>query len=352
MTWSKGKYLSSYTHNGVAYSFTYNVKGERATKTYNSNTCTFCYVDGKLLYENRPNVGTIYYIYDESGVIGFTLNGTQYYYRKNAQGDILSIHSGGGLYATYTYDAWGNCTVTDNSGTGIGDVNPFRYRGYYFDSETGLYYLMTRYYDPEIGRFISADALAYLAPETINGLNLYAYCYNNPVMGYDPNGTFAWLFVVIVAIALVATVHDVVVLTESDNENSVKAEVKEYENGSGVQVANSRRILTPWVQWGYAFYLNHIDENTKDIIQGSTDGVQVEWMLHNIAYYGCSFWQFITGANCTDIIDSAASVDVGKTIFADNHDWSLGMKIPYLITGGVRGIIDLCINGGFIKCEN
>lgn len=204
MTWSKGKYLSTYTHNGVAYSFTYNVKGERATKTYNSKTCTFCYVDGKLLYENRPDVGTIYYIYDESGIIGFTLNGTQYYYRKNAQGDILSIHSGGGLYATYTYDAWGNCTVTDNSGTGIGDVNPFRYRGYYYDSETGLYYLMTRYYDPEIGRFISADALAYLAPETINGLNLYAYCYNNPVMGYDPDGTWSWS--AFFKVAVVATI--------------------------------------------------------------------------------------------------------------------------------------------------
>jgi len=215
MTWSKGKYLSSYTHNGVAYSFTYNVKGERATKTYNSNTCTFCYVDGKLLYENRPNVGTIYYIYDESGVIGFTLNGTQYYYRKNAQGDILSIHSGGGLYATYTYDAWGNCTVTDNSGTGIGDVNPFRYRGYYFDSETGLYYLMTRYYDPEIGRFISADALAYLAPETINGLNLYAYCYNNPVMGYDPDGTWSWSAIFKVAVVATIVVAAIVVAVAS-----------------------------------------------------------------------------------------------------------------------------------------
>ena len=76
--------------------------------------------------------------------------------------------------------------------THIGVLNPFRYRSYYFDTETGLYFLKTRYYDPEIGRFISIDDISYLDPEIINGLNLYAYCGNNPVMGYDPNGTWDW----------------------------------------------------------------------------------------------------------------------------------------------------------------
>lgn len=83
-------------------------------------------------------------MYDETGLIGFVYGGTQYYYRKNAQGDILSIHSANGLFATYNYDAWGNCTVTDNSGTGIGDINPFRYRGYYYDTETKLTRITTR----------------------------------------------------------------------------------------------------------------------------------------------------------------------------------------------------------------
>lgn len=71
-------------------------------------------------------------------------------------------------------------------------LNPFRYRSYYYDTETELYYLQTRYYDPELGRFISQDSIEYAAPESINGLNLYAYCGNNPVMGYDPNGTWDW----------------------------------------------------------------------------------------------------------------------------------------------------------------
>ncbi|MBP5356549.1 MAG: RHS repeat-associated core domain-containing protein, partial [Clostridia bacterium] len=72
----------------------------------------------------------------------------------------------------------------------MGIINPIRYRGYYYDNETGLYYLLTRYYDSEIGRFISPDSADYLDPTTINGLNLYAYSKNNPVMYYDPSGHF------------------------------------------------------------------------------------------------------------------------------------------------------------------
>ena len=87
------------------------------------------------------------------------------------------------------YDAWGNCLA---SGSGVISANPFRYRGYYWDGEAGLYFLNTRWYDPETGRFISPDSISYLDPESINGLNLYAYCLNNPVMYTDPYGTTAW----------------------------------------------------------------------------------------------------------------------------------------------------------------
>jgi RHS repeat-associated protein len=91
----------------------------------------------------------------------------------------------------YTYDSWGNhdITVLDSSCGHLANINPFRYRGYYYDTETDLYYLKTRYYDPEIGRFISIDGISYLNPNAINGLNLYAYCYNNPVYYIDKTGT-------------------------------------------------------------------------------------------------------------------------------------------------------------------
>ncbi len=92
----------------------------------------------------------------------------------------------------YTYNAWGECitTVVDSTCEAIANLNPFRYRSYYLDTETNLYFLKTRYYDPEVGRFITIDDTSYLAPDTVNGLNLYAYCGNNPVMRVDPNGCF------------------------------------------------------------------------------------------------------------------------------------------------------------------
>ena len=90
----------------------------------------------------------------------------------------------------YIYDAWGNHKVSGRKASTIGSLNPFRYRSYFYDTETGLYYLQTRYYDPAVGRFLNMDSVRYADPESINGLNLYAYCNNNPVMNVDPTGEF------------------------------------------------------------------------------------------------------------------------------------------------------------------
>jgi len=120
---------------------------------------------------------------------GFEYNGLPYYYRKNLFGDIVEIYDDENqLAASYTYDAWGNFTVGTNV-DGIAFVNKFRYRGYYYDSDTGYYYLQTRYYDAEVGRFINADDVKYLNPKIIHGCNLYAYCGNNPIIHTDKKGT-------------------------------------------------------------------------------------------------------------------------------------------------------------------
>ena len=98
-------------------------------------------------------------------------------------GDIIKIvDSNGKSVGSYEYDAWGVATVNDLDGSGIAEINPIRYRGYYWDAETGLYYLNTRYYDPVVGRFIKMDEISILnrAKHHINGLNLFAYCLNNP----------------------------------------------------------------------------------------------------------------------------------------------------------------------------
>ncbi len=109
----------------------------------------------------------------------------------------------------YVYSAWGKCKVLDANGaeitnaTHIGNRNPFRYRGYYLDTNTGLYYLKSRFYDPETGRFLNADTIDYLEPDAVNGLNLYAYCGNNPVMYVDFDGHFPILALILGVAALV-----------------------------------------------------------------------------------------------------------------------------------------------------
>ena len=134
------------------------------------------------------------FFYDSTGKrVGFA-NGTMlFYYLYNVQGDVIAIvrASTGQVVAKYTYDAWGNCTVTNATGYAVGDKNPFRYRGYYYDTETGLYYLNSRYYSPEFGRFINVDSELAGVGGTTQGYNLFAYCFNNPVNMSDPDGN--WL---------------------------------------------------------------------------------------------------------------------------------------------------------------
>ena len=115
-----------------------------------------------------------------------------YYYRKNLQGDIIGIINAVGTeLVSYSYDAWGNILWTeDDSGRNLAELNPYRYRGYYYDAETGLYYLNSRYYDPKVGRFLNADAIDYLRMNGQFNCNLYIYCANNPVNMIDLTGNW------------------------------------------------------------------------------------------------------------------------------------------------------------------
>ena len=152
----------------------------------------------KITYSNGQT-HSLTFLYNGEGLTGFVLNNTLYTYRKNLFGDIIAIYQGNTKVAEYAYDAYGNCTIVFATGN-AGILNPFRYRGYYYDSNIELYYLQSRYYDPETGRFINADDVSYLDPESIHGLNLYAYCLNNPIMHVDPSGHVALSAVIIGAI--------------------------------------------------------------------------------------------------------------------------------------------------------
>ena len=129
----------------------------------------------------------------------------KYYYLWNQIEIIGIVNQNGEVVVTYSYDAYGNVTIGGSSSTTLGVNNPFLYRGYYYDVETGLFWCNSRYYNPEWGRWISPDSIEYLDPSSINGLNLYAYCGNDPVNNLDPNG-HAWYHWALAAVAAVAVV--------------------------------------------------------------------------------------------------------------------------------------------------
>ena len=201
MTWKNGRQLATFTNGDTSISYGYDSDSVRTTKTVNGVKYTYAYLNGQLLYETRGDA-KFYYSYDANGIlynVRYTLTdgGTEYsyYYTHNSRGDIVGIYNGAGeLKAHYEYDAWGNViSITDNNGNAItnpnhiGNLNPFRYRGYYQDTETGLYYLMSRYYDAVTHRFINADGY-FQSGTSILEANTFAYCGNNPVSHSDTNG--------------------------------------------------------------------------------------------------------------------------------------------------------------------
>ena len=156
-------------------------------------------IGDRLALEIR-NGEKIYFAYNDTGIAGIQIGTSHYYFRKNVFGDIIEImNSTGTSVAKYEYDAWGRVTTLNPNGTVntdsafIGNVNPIRYRGYYYDTDTELYYLQSRYYDPASCRFINADdaRLLGIGMNALGGTNLFSYCLNNPVMDTDPSGEFA-----------------------------------------------------------------------------------------------------------------------------------------------------------------
>ncbi len=191
--WTMGRRLESATRSdGIKISYTYNAEGLRTGKTIRNVPFKY-YWNGNKLTGQTWGGNSMYFRYDGDTPIGFEFNGMEYYYVTNLQGDIIAIlDSNGTCLAEYEYDAWGNCTVTKDTNT-IAYLNPLRYRGYYYDSDTDLYYLQSRYYDANTGRFINADEPALIgANGGMVSNNLFAYCDNNPVMSVDPSGR--WYF--------------------------------------------------------------------------------------------------------------------------------------------------------------
>lgn len=190
MVWTKGRQLAALSDTETTMSFKYDCNGIRTKKTVNGVETKFTYVGSTLVSQKTGNE-VINFAYTAGGApYGFTYNGQSYFYLLNLQGDVIGIYDGNGnVVVEYTYDSWGKLiSITGSLADTIGVKNPLRYRGYYYDTETSLYYLQSRYYDPETCRFINADAYVIAGNDYIQGTNMYAYCYNNPVMYSDPSG--------------------------------------------------------------------------------------------------------------------------------------------------------------------
>ena len=189
-----GRQLTQITDGEEKISYAYNGDGQRVSKTVNGTTTQFAYLGGRLMAQKTGD-DVLFFQYGAGGVpLGFVLNGVQYFYITNQLGDVIGItDSTGKAIVEYTYDEWGSPVQTrsrDNTAeqNKIAEINPLRYRGYYYDTETGYYYLQSRYYNPEWRRFISPDAFGYIDNSTRLGFNAYIYCANNPIMFVDPTG--------------------------------------------------------------------------------------------------------------------------------------------------------------------
>ena len=240
LSWDGNK-LTSVAKNGVVRTFNYDVRNYLVSSVTDGDASKFFYDEkGNLLREERTKNGVNYkvnYIYAGGEAIGFTLRGQwkidlyrvkdqdfPFYYVKDAQGNIRKIvDRTGNCVVKYNYNAWGKETVTtvestwefplelNDDGTvkkfcqasDIAELNRLTYRGYFYNRELGLYYLINRYYDPETGRFISADDAEYLDFQTLYGSNRYIYCLNNPINYIDPKGrSFILLATLIVGAAI------------------------------------------------------------------------------------------------------------------------------------------------------
>ena len=207
LTWTQGRRLSSVTKGSDTYTYEYDMSGVRSVKVANGLRHEYVTQNGRVVREKVTNDSTgafqymLDFVYDESGhpfLMRRYYNEAQtsyntYHYVLNAQGDVIKLlHGPNTTVAEYSYDAWGNILTATGS---LADVNPLRYRGYYYDQDTGFYYLQSRYYDPVLCRFINADSYASTGQGFL-GYNMFAYCNNGPVNRADPSGA-SWLDVLI-----------------------------------------------------------------------------------------------------------------------------------------------------------
>ena len=285
------------------WNFTYNADGLRTKRTNGTLTYDYVYYGGQLMYmmvkdtgAQSPTKGNHHFIlsYTPEGIpMGITYQGTAYYYLTNLQGDVVAIlNNKGHRIISYTYDAWGNLLstvvhVAENDKdyaanyakySTIAAFNPLRYRGYVYDTETGLYYLQSRYYNPEIGRFLNADGYT-STMQGFTGNNMFAYCGNNPVNRYDHSGYFwQWVAVAVKAVVTVAVVAvTAVIIIAAVTMPSKEEHYARNDNQKDLIPDNPKEITGNEEDW-----IKQPDD--RNIYHRHTKGEQGEDAANNVKY--------------------------------------------------------------------
>ena len=194
-SWTKGSLLEKVTGDGLEAVYTYDASGIRTSKKVNGTTTEYLTAGGSVLSEKKNGVWQ-HYLYDGSGqLMAIRYKGADYYYIRDGLMTITGlVDANGAAVVNYRYDSWGRLLgITGSLAETLGKDNPYRFKGYYYDEETGMYYLKSRYYQPEICRFISADDISIMLdnPMSLWDKNLYVYGDNDPVNKKDDDGEIA-----------------------------------------------------------------------------------------------------------------------------------------------------------------
>ena len=249
LTWGEGRRLKRVSLSWGTVDFAYDSDGKRVRKTSGGNITTYYYngnVLSGLVRKASKDAGTtgtgttVQFVYDTQGKpFMLRMNGkTDYFYLYNGLGDVTGlVDSSNQVVVRYQYNSWGKVTSTqDTSGVSLATLNPFRYRKYVYDPETGLYCLGSRYYDPEVGRFVNADDtdVIFAKPQELYHKNLYVYCDNNPVVREDQGGNL-WGLLATMAVGAVIGMA-------IQYANDVVTNIAEGKTGADVFAFRSTRV--------------------------------------------------------------------------------------------------------------
>ena len=254
LNWVNGRQLNTYEDLNQTITYNYNQDGIRTKKTINGIETDY-YLEGKSIVLEKTGNNVLYYLYSSmSGLLGFKYNNDYYYYIKNNQDDVIGIvDSNNNIIAKYVYDSWGNIlSIKDgnnndvsNNLNHIANINPFRYRSYYYDKEINVYYLNNRYYNPVWGRFLNSDSII-CSNQDVSSYNLYAYCSNNPVNLTDHSGEGILKSLVKLAKQAVKAAKTIVKAVAKKVASSVKSTVSNIVNSVLPKITTAeKKVTTP-----------------------------------------------------------------------------------------------------------